>query len=134
MADWFVGWIPVFMAYKRQHGKDKLRPEIQTVIRIITEQYHLPMKVADLASKVGYTENYLSILFKKETGKTITDYITNIRTKNARELLKNPDYKIFEISERIGYADPNHFSRSFKQLEGMYPTEFRKMYFGHRTS
>lgn len=134
LADWFVGWIPVFIAYKRQHGKEKLRPEIQTVIRMITEQYNLPMKVADLASKVGYTENYLSILFKKETGKTITDYMTNIRMKNARELLKNPDFKIFEISERIGYADPNHFSRSFKQLEGMYPTEFRKLYFGQRTS
>ncbi|MGQ7889484.1 response regulator [Paenibacillus sp. WC2504] len=134
LADWFVGWIPVFMDYKRQHGKEKLRPEIQTVIRIITDQYNLPMKVANLACKVGYTENYLSMLFKKETGKTITDYVTNVRMKTARELLKNPDYKIFEISEKIGYADPNHFSRSFKQLEGMYPTEFRKLYFGGRSS
>ncbi|OCT11870.1 hypothetical protein A8709_28820 [Paenibacillus pectinilyticus] len=134
LSHWFIGWLPVFLAYKRQHGKEKLRPEIQMVIRQIMETYNLPLKVADLASAVGYTENYLSILFKKETGKTITDYITNVRMKSARELLKNPDYKIFEISELIGYADPNHFSRSFKQLEGMYPTEFRKLIFGQRTS
>ncbi|MGG1518535.1 response regulator [Paenibacillus oryzisoli] len=135
LTDWFVGWIPVFLAYKRQHGKEKLRPEIQIVIKQILENYNFPLKVADLASTVGYTENYLSILFKKETGKTITDYMTAVRMKNARELLKNPDYKIFEISEMIGYADPNHFSRSFKQMEGMYPTEFRKLYFGgQRTS
>lgn len=134
LSRWFIGWLPIFFAYKRQHGKEKLRPEIQTVIKQIMEKYNLPLKIADLASTVGYTENYLSILFKKETGKTITDYMTNVRMKNARELLKNPDYKIFEISEMIGYADPNHFSRSFKQMEGMYPTEFRKLIFGQRTS
>ncbi|WNR43263.1 response regulator [Paenibacillus roseipurpureus] len=134
ISQWFRGWLPVYFAYKRQHGKEKLRPEIQAVIRQIMAEYNLPLKVADLASTVGYTENYLSILFKKETGKTITDYMTNVRMKNARELLKNPDYKIFEISELIGYADPNHFSRIFKQMEGMYPTEFRKLIFGQRTS
>jgi YesN/AraC family two-component response regulator len=130
LADWFAGWIPVYFRYKRKHGKERFRPEIQNVIRLIMEQYNMPIKVADLAGKVGYSENYLSILFKKETGKTITDYITNLRMKTARELLKNPAYKIFEISEQIGYADPNHFSRSFKQIEGMYPTEFRKLYMG----
>jgi two-component system response regulator YesN len=130
LADWFIGWIPVYLQYKRQHSRQKLRTEIQAVIHSILEQYNLPLKVTDLAAKVGFTENYLSILFKKETGETITDYMMHVRMKKARELLKDPENKIYEISEQIGYTDPNHFSRTFKQIEGMYPTEFRKLYLG----
>ncbi|MDF2669294.1 MAG: response regulator, partial [Paenibacillus sp.] len=127
---WFSGWIPVFLEYRRQHGRHKWRYEVQTVVRLIQERLHLPLKVSELACEIGFTENYLSILFKKETGETITDYMTRIRMKKARELLKNPENKIYEVSEKVGYSDPNHFSRSFKQLEGMYPTEFRKLTLG----
>ncbi|THF77092.1 response regulator [Cohnella fermenti] len=130
IRDWFLGWIPVFLAYKRERGKQKWRSEVRTVVRAISERLHLPLKVSDLAAEVGFTENYLSILFKKETGETITDMLTRMRMKKARELLKNPEIKIYEVSEKVGYADPNHFSRSFKQLEGMYPTEFRKSVLG----
>lgn len=128
LVNWFIGWIPVYLQYKQQHVKQKLRPEILAVIHFMNEHYNLPLKVSDLAAKVGFTENYLSILFKKETGETITDYLLHTRMKKARELLKNPDNKIYEISMQVGYTDPNHFSRSFKQIEGMYPTEFRKQY------
>ncbi len=130
ISEWFSGWIPVFLEYRRQHGRHKWRFEVQTVVRLIQERLHLPLKVSELASEVGFTENYLSILFKKETGETLTDYMTRIRMKKARELLKNPENKIYEVSEKVGYSDPNHFSRSFKQLEGMYPTEFRKLTLG----
>jgi two-component system response regulator YesN len=128
--EWFAGWIPVFLDYKKKHGKQKWRSEIQAVVRIITENLHLPMKVSELAEQVGFAENYLSILFKKETGETITDYTTRLRMKKARELLKDPELKIYFISEQVGYMDPNHFSRSFKQVEGMYPTEFRRLVLG----
>lgn len=128
--DWFRGWIPNFLAYKREHGRNKWRTEVQTVVRLIAERLHLPLKVSDLAGEVGFTENYLSILFKKETGETITDMTTRMRMKKARDLLRDPEIKIYEVSERVGYADPNHFSRSFKQLEGMYPTEYRKLVLG----
>lgn len=127
---WFSGWIPVFLEYRKKHGKQRLRSEIQTIVGIIQERLHLPLKVSELAAEVGFTENYLSILFKKETGETLTDFMTRIRMKKARELLKNPENKIYEVSEKVGYGDPNHFSRSFKQLEGMYPTEFRKLVLG----
>ncbi|MGM0879852.1 MAG: response regulator transcription factor [Bacillota bacterium] len=128
--EWFIGWVQVFLNYKKKHGRQRWRPEIQNVIGIINDRLHLPLKVSDLAAEVGFTENYLSILFKRETGETITDCLTRIRMKKARELLKEPGMKIYEVSEQVGYADPNHFSRSFKQLEGMYPTEYRKLVSG----
>ncbi|WP_127587155.1 response regulator [Paenibacillus koleovorans] len=109
------------------------RQEIRTIIRVITEQFHLPLKVSELAKEVGFTENYLSVLFRKETGETITDYITQVRMKKAKELLLSPDNKIYEVSEMAGYPDPNHFSRVFKQMEGMYPSEYRKHVLSDRT-
>ena len=127
IRQWFEGWLPLYLQYRKEQLNRKLRPEIQAVIRIIHEQYSLPLKVGELAAQVGFTENYLSILFRKETGQTITDFLVQYRMKKARELLKDPQNKIYEISERVGYPDPNHFSRSFKQTEGMYPTEYRKM-------
>ncbi|MBB6730935.1 response regulator [Cohnella zeiphila] len=127
---WFVGWIPLFLTFKRERNRQKWRSEVQTVVRLIADRLHLPLKVSELAAEVGFTENYLSILFKKETGETITDMITRMRMKKARDLLKDPEIKIYEVSEQVGYSDPNHFSRSFKQLEGMYPTEFRKLALG----
>jgi|GEM_PF-777296 len=133
LADWFGGWLDHYFAYMKEHDKRRLRPEIETIIRTIHEQISMPLKVNELASQVGFTVNYLSILFKRETGETITDYIARVRMKKAREMLKNPEMKIYEISELTGYADPNHFSRSFKQIEGMYPTEFRKLYLGKTT-
>ncbi|TVY10939.1 response regulator [Paenibacillus cremeus] len=130
LRDWFSGWIPVFLEYLKRHGRGRWRSEVQTVVARIQERLHLSLKVSELAAEIGFTENYLSILFKKETGETITDYITRMRMKKARELLKDPEIKIYEVSGKVGYGDPNHFSRSFKQMEGMYPTEFRKLVLG----
>lgn len=130
--DWFVGWITVFFEYKRKNGRERWRSEVRKVVRLIQERLDSPLKVSDLASEIGFTENYLSILFKKETGETLTDFITRMRMKKARELLGNPEMKIYEVSEQVGYADPNHFSRSFKQMEGMYPTEYRKLLLGKK--
>ena len=52
----------------------------------------------------------------------------------ARELLKDQTYKIYEISEMVGYGDPNYFSKQFKKMEGVHPLEYRKLYLGKPAS
>lgn len=128
--EWLTGWLHIYLDYVKQLSKKKWKPEIQTVVNRIHEHYNLPLKVSDLAKEVGFAENYLSVLFKKETGETFMDYIIKIRMKKARELLKDPAYKIYEISEMVGYGDPTHFSKLFKKIEGFHPTDFRKLYLG----
>jgi YesN/AraC family two-component response regulator len=107
----------------------KIAPEIQSVADLIKEQYASNIKLSDLARSVGYSESYLSVLYKKETGETIMDSITRRRLEKAKELLKDKALKIYEISEAIGYSDPNYFGKFFKKAEGMYPQEYRKRYF-----
>lgn len=128
--EWFCGWLTQTVAYVKEAAGAKYRPEIMAVMEIIQNEYHTPIKVSEIARRVGFAENYLSVLFRKETGEKIVDYLTRIRMKKARELLKDPSCKIYEISEMVGYGDPNHFSKYFKKIEGVYPLEFRKMHLG----
>ena len=66
-----------------------------------------------------------SSLFKKNTGKNITDQITETRIRIAQELLQNTILSIKEISERVGYSNQYYFSASFKKITGLSPSAFR---------
>ncbi|MNN62848.1 HTH-type transcriptional regulator YesS [compost metagenome] len=71
------------------------------------------------------TPNYISLIFKKETGETLTDYITRIRINKAKELLLTTDLKVMEISELVGYENPHYFSTVFKKTVGVHPLKYR---------
>lgn len=126
IIEWLQGWTVLTIDYIRQSTKIRFRSEIIEVMDIIQKEYQNSLKVADIAKRVGFAESYLSVLFKKETGEKIIEYLTKVRMKKARELLKDPSYKIYEISEMIGYGDTNHFSKYFKKIEGVFPLEYRK--------
>lgn len=79
--------------------------------------------VADL---VKVNTSYLSMLFKKETGINFTDYITDLRTAAAKELLKDPLRNAGEIAEKVGFESASYFTRAFKKKTGMTPTDYRK--------
>jgi two-component system response regulator YesN len=68
---------------------------------------------------------YFSYIFKKETNLTFINYLTNKRMGQAKELLKSTDLKSYQIAEKVGYAEPNYFSYSFKKLYGKSPTGYR---------
>ncbi|MCM3747110.1 response regulator [Paenibacillus pasadenensis] len=127
IADWFFGWLPGAVSLIRRPSRPIYREEVQAVIEMMQREYATPIKVSDLARRVGFSENYLSVLFKKETGEKIVDFLTKIRMQKARELLMNPSLKIYEISERVGYTDSNHFSKYFKKMEGLFPLEYRRL-------
>ena len=71
---------------------------------------------------------YFSNLFKQETGKNFIEPLTEIRLKNARELLQDSQLSIKEICAQSGYSDPNYFSRIFKKQTDMTPSEFKTRY------
>ncbi|MEC0226422.1 response regulator [Paenibacillus alba] len=130
IGNWFFNWLPDVMAYIRQPIRPIYREEVQTIIHIMQTEYGTSLKVSDLARRVGFAENYLSVLFKKETGVKIVDFLTQIRMQKARALLRNPSLKVYEISDMVGYTDPNHFSKYFKKIEGLFPLEYRKLVTG----
>jgi two-component system, response regulator YesN len=83
------------------------------------------LSVQSIADAVFLTPTYISCLFKKKTGKTIGQYIQNYRMQKAVEFLRDPQYKIYQISDMVGYEDAHYFTKLFKKQTGLKPSDFR---------
>ncbi len=84
------------------------------------------LSVCDISSQVFLSASYVCTYFKNETGQTINQYLTDFRIKKAKELLADPRYQITDISDKVGYSNGNYFSKSFKKLTGLSPSEYRE--------
>ena len=83
--------------------------------------------VAGYAEELGVTPNHLNRVVKSETGRCAGEWIENARLSLARTLLHDPGIQISEVSYRLGFEDPAYFSRFFRKLVGISPTDFRGM-------
>ncbi|MEK5258586.1 response regulator [Paenibacillus sp. FSL L8-0663] len=81
-----------------------------------------------LAEYMNMSPKYLSTRFKQVTGESFADYQTRVRFERARELLLDPNRKVAEVAELVGFTDTNYFSIAFKKHTGLTPTEFRKTF------
>lgn len=104
----------------------KSRRVVRDVENIIERNYNQNITIQQLADEVFMSTGHLQILFKKETGNTINDYITMVRIEKARELLKDPAVKVYEVANSVGYQDTNYFTRIFKKIVGELPMEYRE--------
>lgn len=93
--------------------------------KYIDEHYGEQLTVNALAQKFLINPNYLSNLFSKEIGFTITKYITKVRLEKACELLEETSINISDVSASVGYQDPQYFYRVFKKEMNMTPAEYR---------
>lgn len=98
---------------------------VEKIRRIVCEHFNENISTKYIAKKVYMSESYLSYLFKKETGDTITGYIDKTRLKKAKDLLNETSMSIKEISFEVGYQDQNYFSRIFRKYESLSPTDYR---------
>ena len=94
--------------------------------KLILEQLSNPeLSLVELAKQLGFSSNYLSMLIKKELGKSFQEYVTEQRIQMAKRLLLSTDMKIYEIAEAVGIEDMNYFSYRFKSIVGVTPKKFR---------
>lgn len=98
---------------------------IERIYALIEERYPENLTVADIAEGVFLSPTYVSILFKQETGETVYEYLTKIRIEKAKELLRDPRIKFYEVCHAVGYADASHFSKLFKKITGYTPSSYR---------
>ena len=85
-----------------------------------------PLTVKLLAGELGLSEAYLSVIFKRETGLAVSEYIRRARIDTARTLLQYTEFSCVEIAEYLCFSSDSHFSRVFRQYTGQTPTEFRR--------
>jgi two-component system response regulator YesN len=81
----------------------------------------------DIANHVFLNPDYLTRIFKKETGMAVSDYLLHERLKLAQELLAKTDMPISSVASHIGYSNFSHFSRMFKKHTTLNPNEYRQL-------
>lgn len=79
----------------------------------------------EMADELNNSPSYLSSLFSKTMGISIVDYIHDLKINRAKVLLKTTSKSILEISQLLGYCDSSHFSKKFKEKQGVSPLSYR---------
>ena len=110
----------------KKHLRDK-KP-IRLAKQLIHEKYSEPLSLDTVSKSIGFNPAYFSYLFKKETGKTFSEYLTEVRMEQAKRMLLNSDLDVYEIASCVGYADEKYFSRLFRKMIGLSPSEYKKLY------
>ncbi len=100
---------------------------ILELLAYIEEYYNRDIGLNELADRVGMSTAYLSVLFKSEVGTSYVKYLTDLRIKHAKKLLKE-GYKVSEVSEMVGYNNYRYFCDIFKKCVGKTPNEYKHNY------
>ncbi|SER42069.1 AraC-type DNA-binding protein [Gracilibacillus ureilyticus] len=122
-----MGAYELFLDLYMERMKDSYSTTNRTVTKMI-ELFHknkgMKLDSRKIEKEMGMSYSYLSSLFKKHTGKSITQYQNEILIEHAIQLFKNQQYNVSEVSDSLGFSNPFYFSRVFKKVIGVAPTTY----------
>ncbi|HHV12927.1 MAG TPA: response regulator [Clostridiales bacterium] len=104
---------------------DTISP-VEQVLQYVNRHYAKDITLVYAANLANMNTNYFSTLFKKKTGLSFVAYLQLVRIQHAKELLKDPSLKIYEIAERIGFQNEKYFMKVFKTVVGKTPSEYKQ--------
>ncbi|MEC0089702.1 response regulator transcription factor [Paenibacillus macquariensis] len=129
-----IQWIEQFlnMLHEELHQEIEsatisLSPVVAKAKAILEQCYYEEIHLSNISEIVGVSESYLSKQFAKEIGMNFIPFLTNLRINKAKEGLEN-GLKIYDVAEKVGYVNTEHFSRIFKKVTGVSPLAYRKAY------
>lgn len=104
---------------------------VRAAFKITRQRYSDPtFTLVSLSDEIGISPNYLSSVFKMETGIRFKKYLNSYRIEQAKELLMDSRYKIYEVANLVGIEDSRYFSQIFRTYTGLKPSEYRNACFG----
>lgn len=106
-------------------GKPNCLP-IHRAKKIIHKYYDQDLSLESTAHRLGLNKSYLSTLFSTETGQTFTEYLQEVRVEKSKKLLADHSISVLDVALQVGFTSQNYYSRTFKKLTGMTPSEFRQ--------
>lgn len=113
--------------YFGQERENKAKNIIEIAKKHIHQAYGNPeIGLEKVAAEVGLTQTYFSSLFKKETGMSFVEYLTDVRMKEAMRLLQETEEKIYVVAQKVGYPESGYFSHVFKKKFGISPIQCRR--------
>ena len=117
---------------KRMQGivrREVYSRQVVACMDYIEQHLQQPLTVKALALEMGISPAYLSVLFKKETGMAVSEYIRRKRIDTAQTLLQYTDFSCIEIAEYLCFSSDSHFTSVFRRYTGMTPSVFRKQHY-----
>ncbi len=107
-------------------GDAGVEPLLAAVFEVVENRYHEPISLRDVADSVGLTTGHLTTVVGKRTGRTVQQWITERRMREARRLLADTDLSIGEVAHRVGYREAGYFVRRFRTAHGVTPMAWRR--------
>ena len=104
----------------------KNHKEIQTVKNFMKVNYHKNITLDDLVELVHINKFYLIRIFKQEVGMSPIDYLIHVRIDEAQKMLRNTNIAIADIAHLVGFQSPSHFSKTFRELSNLTPSQYRR--------
>ena len=107
---------------------DSAEAKVLSIARYLQAHIYQPekLKAAHVSDQFGIAEIYLGRYFKKHTGETMQQYVTNYKLQLIEHRLRHTNLRIGEIADELGFTDKSHLGRIFKKYRGVNPAEYRK--------
>ncbi|MGN0405179.1 MAG: response regulator [Bariatricus sp.] len=107
-------------------GSPSRESVMDSILQYIRHNYSENLKLGTIAELFGYNSSYLGKIFNKTTGKNFNSFVDEVRVEESKRLLKENEYKVYEIAQMVGYTNVDYFHKKFKKYVGMSPAEYRK--------
>lgn len=112
---------------RRNRGSDVDSRHINACKKYIYSHIKEHITIENLAEELGVSAGYLSRLFKKETGASVSAYIRAQKIEMAKNLLKYSEYSMIDIANRLSFSSQSHFIQQFRETVGMTPKKYRDL-------
>lgn len=127
MSSWFIEVFTKIINIKfNNSSKSTYSKKVSNCINYINKNlYNHSLSLTDIAENINVHKVYLCRIFKEETGENVTQYILKARIEKSKEIILSTNYKLYEISDKLGFNSPQQFSILFKKVTGITPNQFR---------
>lgn len=127
MKDWMYRFTEKITGLVEEKKDNSCHMLIRKAVEYIENHYNEDLSVRKVADEVHLNADYFSHLFKKIRKESFTDYLNRVRVEKAKKLMSEHIYKLYEISDMVGYSDYKYFSSIFKKYVGVSPIEYSKL-------
>ncbi|MFD0681698.1 MULTISPECIES: response regulator transcription factor [unclassified Paenibacillus] len=131
LGQWFIQAMRVLAGGLTGAGTDAMEPSsrnpfVRKAVYYMQQNYHLQISTSDISDYVKLSRSYLSDLYGKEMGETLSESLMRIRIQAAKCLLEAGAMKVYEIAEAVGFSDAKAFAKTFKKAVGCTPKEYEE--------
>lgn len=116
----------LLLSLEDEQQAKRIQPLVHKIVRYLRDHLAEKITLSMVAEHCFFSPVYCDSVFKKETGKSIIDYLLDLRAEEAKLLLMQEHYTISQVGAAVGMPDANYFARFFKKRIGCTPSEYRR--------